>query len=331
MRRAFAALVLAAALAPASASAVGDPVTARASVDTQSITVGDPILLTVRVEADRGYTVVDPGVARTLGALEVLETLPAQQTGGPAGLTRLAFRYRLTAFSLGELAVPAIDVVYAGPGGARGVARTAEIPLEVASVLRPGEDYAEIKPLRPQLALGGGLPYAIARGASAAGAVVVASLGLVMLGRVLVRRRRAPDRADVRAPGAPADRSLEALGVLEKAGLPEEGRFEEHYERLGGALRDYLAARHGLAARGRTAAELRRDMERAGLERSQAAFVFEVLREGELVRFRHTPPSPRRANEVARAALDFLRRAALADEYARVGRTPVAGAPAGRR
>lgn len=330
MRRAFAALVLAAALAPAPASAVGDPVTARASVDRQSITVGDPILLTVRVEADRGYTVVDPGVARTLGALEVLETLPAQQTGGPAGLTRLAFRYRLTAFSLGELAVPAIDVVYAGPGGARGVARTAEIPLEVASVLRPGENYAEIKPLRPQLAVGGGLPYAIARGVSAAGAVVVASLSLVALGR-LVRRRRAQDRADVRAPGAPADRSLEALAVLAKAGLPEEGRFEEHYERLGGALRDYLAARHGLAARGRTAAELRRDMERAGLERSQAAFVFEVLREGELVRFRHTPPSPRRANEVARAALDFLRRAALADEYARVGRTPVVGAPAGRR
>lgn len=296
-----------------SAAAAAEPVTARASLDRQTITIGDPVLLTVRVEAERGWTVVDPGVTRTLGAFEVLETLPAQQTDGPAGLVRLAFRYRITAFSVGEGVVPPIGVLYQGADGTRGVAPTAEIAVAVLSILKEGETFGDLKPLRPQLVLGGGLAYQVARGLTAVGGGAVAVGALVVLVRRVRRRRRLAPLAV--SPAAAADRSFQTLTVLAKAGLAESGRFEEHYERLGGAIRDYLHARHGLAAHERTAAELRRDMEAAGMERMQAAFLFDLLREGEIVRFRHTPPSPRRANEVVGSALDFLKRAAVSDEY----------------
>ncbi|MSQ37464.1 MAG: hypothetical protein EXR61_04025 [Chloroflexi bacterium] len=307
------AVVVAATVSSAAAAAL--PVTARAALDRQTITIGDPVLLTVRVEAERGWTVVDPGVTRTLGAFEVLETLPAQQTDGPAGLVRLSFRYRVTAFRVGEGVVPPIGVLYQGPDGARGVAPTAEIAVAVLSVLKEGETFGDLKPLRPQIVLGGGLAYQIARGLTAVGAGVVAVGALVVLLRRVRRRSRIGLAPLAVSPAFAADRSVQTLTVLAKAGLAESGRFEEHYERLGGAIRDYLHARHGLAAHERTAAELRRDMEGVGMERMQAAFLFDLLRESEIVRFRHTPPSPRRANEVVGSALDFLKRAAVSDEY----------------
>jgi len=60
---------------------------------------------------------------------------------------------------------------------------------------------------------------------------------------------------------------------------------------------------------------MRDALERAGLERTQAAAIYELLREGDEVRFRHATPYPAHAQNAVRSALEVVRRAASAEEY----------------
>lgn len=308
LRSAAVTLLTLAALAGVVAAAEG--VTATAAVDRTTITLGDPVQLTVVVEAAPGYQVDDPILPATLGALEVLETQAAQLLALPSGATRLAFRYRVTAFALGEHEIPSIDVPYAGPAGQRGVARTAPLAIAVESVVRPVDDTSDIKPLKPQLVLPGTQPLA-ARAAMAGAAVVAVAIPALVVFRLMRRRERAA-LAETRA--APGQRALEELQRLAELRLPEQGRAAEHYELMAACVRRYALERFGLSP-GRTARELRGELVRAGVDRDTVALIFDVLREGEVVRYRKHVPYPAHARNALRACLEVMAKAAKAEEY----------------
>src|SRR5439155_669343 len=82
---------------------------------------------------------------------EVLEAIPPQVTRIANGRTRYTFRYRVTAFRVGDLVFPPISVAYQSPAGVPGVAPTTEIPIVITSVIQPGEITDDIKPAKPQL------------------------------------------------------------------------------------------------------------------------------------------------------------------------------------
>ena len=152
MRALVIAAVMSLACAAFGSAALADaPVSASATFDKRGITIGDPIALTLVIEADAGYAVSDSGVGRTMGEFEILEALPPQLTKIANGRTRYTFRYKVTAFRVGDLVFPAIGVTYQGPGGAIGVAPTAEIPIVITTVVQPGESTDDIKPWKPQL------------------------------------------------------------------------------------------------------------------------------------------------------------------------------------
>src|SRR4029079_9897925 len=113
---------------------------------------------------------------------------------------------------------------------------------------------------------------------------------------------------------APVQRALSELDKLAALRLPEQGKTAEHYDLLTASLRPYAVERFGVQA-GRTRREGSDALERAGLERTQAAAIYEILREGDEVRFRHSVPYPAHAQNAVRAALDVIRRAASAEEY----------------
>src|SRR5205823_1787586 len=195
---ALAALLL---LAMGQLAAAEAPVSVAATVDKRGITIGDPIGLTLVVETDSGYQITDTGVGRVIGEFEVLQTQQPQLTRIQNGRTRYTFRYRITAFRVGDLVFPQINVAYQAPDGTVGVAPTAELNR-------------------------------------------VATLG-----------------------------------------LPEKGRYAEHYALVGRTLRFYVRDRFGLAATERTPKELREDMLRAGIDRTEIATIYEILRDGDVARF----------------------------------------------
>src|SRR5206468_5572349 len=126
-------------LAFASTAAADGPVSAAATVDKRGITIGDPISLVLVVEVDAGYKISDSGVGRTMGEFEVLEAIPPQVTRIANGRTRYTFRYRITAFRVGDLVFPQINVAYQSSAGEPGVVPTAEIPVVITSVIQLGE------------------------------------------------------------------------------------------------------------------------------------------------------------------------------------------------
>ena len=303
-------------LALGSVAAADDPISVAATVDKRGITIGDPITLALVVEANVGYQVTDSGVGRTMDEFEVLEAFPAQVTRIANNRTRYTFRYRVTAFRVGDLVFPQIHVAYQGPGGVPGVVPTAEIPILVTSVIQPGEATDDIKPAKPQLRLPTAAPQIPQLAIQVALAVVVlAMLALIVrqTRRVAARRPKEAEMDEVLL--TPAQRAMAELNRVASLRLPEKGRYAEHYALLSKALRAYVGDRFGLSANERTPRELREDMLRAGIDRTEIATIYEILREGESARFHQAVSYPARAQHAVRSALDAMRRAAVAEQY----------------
>lgn len=287
------------------------PVTVTSAIDRAVVTAGDPILLSVSVDLETGWQVSDPGVPRALGGFEIIGTEPAVQTRLAGGVTRLVFRYRISAYAVGDHTVPPVAVAVSGPAGAAGTISTEPHTVRVQSVVLPGEDASDIKPLKPQLSVPGLLATELARWAFAAlGALAV--LGLVASVLWALRKRRVPTADGL----TPAQRALAELEQLAAQGLPDKGRYSEHYERMADVLRRYLAEQYRLPARERTPRELRAEMERAGVEPQQRALIFELLGEAETVRFHTGRTYPAHARNALGSALETMKRAAAAEQYA---------------
>jgi oxygen tolerance protein BatD len=303
-------------LALASAAEADGPVSVAATVDKRGITIGDPIALTLVVEVDTGYRITDSGVGRMMQEFEVLEARVPQVTKITNGRTRYTFRYRITAFRVGNLVFPPISLAYQSPAGEPGVVPTAEIPILVTSVIRPGEATDDIKPVKPQLRLPTAAPLIPQIAIQVALAVVVlAMLALIIRQTRRAAARRATDAEMDEGLLTPAQRAMAELNRVASLGLPEKGRYAEHYALLSKALRAYVRDRFGLSANERTPRELREDMLRAGIDRTEIATIYDILREGESARFHQAVSYPARAQHAARSALDAMRRAAVAEQY----------------
>jgi hypothetical protein len=292
------------------------PVSVAATIDKRGITIGDPISLAVVVEVDSGYRITDSGVGRTMGEFEVLDSVPPQVTRIANGRTRYTFRYRITAFRVGDLVFPQISLAYQAPSGEPGVAPTAEIPIVVTSVIRQAEATDDIKPAKPQLRLPTATPQIPQLAIQAALALVVlAMLALIIRQTRRIAGRRGTDRDIEEGLLTPAQRAMAELNRVASLRLPEKGRYAEHYALLSQALRAYVRDRFGLSANERTPRELREDMLRAGIDRTEIATIYEILREGESARFHQAISYPARAQHAVRSALDAMRRAAVAEQY----------------
>jgi len=261
-------------------AAADGPVNVAATVDKRGITIGDPIALSVVIELDAGYQITDSGVGRTMGEFEVLEATPAQVTRISNGRTRYTFRYRITAFRVGNLVFPQVNVAYQSPAGEPGVVPTAEIPVVVTSVIQPGEATDDIKPAKPQLRLPTAAPQIPQAAIQAALAVVVLAMLAVIVWQARRRAGRRPADTEGDVLLTPAQRAMAELNRVASLGLPEKGRYAEHYALVSKALRAYVRDRFGLSANERTPRELREDMLRAGVDRTEIATIYEILREG---------------------------------------------------
>jgi hypothetical protein len=311
LKKVIVAVLLGLPLVLSGAAAAADPVNAAATLDRTTITVGDPAFLTVYADAEAGHQVGEPTLSHTLGDIEVLEVLPSGRQSRSGGISRWTFRYRITAWIVGDISVPPIAIPYDGPNGVSGVAMTSPLVLHVATVIRDGEDTSDIKPLKPQLDLPEALGAKLARIALGVGAAAAfTALAGVIFWMLLRRRVRVTPEEKL----TPVQRALRELDALAEQRLPEKGKTAEHYELLTASLRKYAVQRFGIEP-GRTSRELRAALERAGVDRTQAAAIYDILREGDEVRFRHAIPYPAHAQNAVRAALEVVRRAATAEEY----------------
>jgi hypothetical protein len=290
----FAALLL---IAPAVAEAQrGDGGTrvsygVRASADT--VRIGDPFTISVRVRTPPGATIEFPAGPDSTSAVQLIDPRSIRTTLDTAALDQTA-TYRLAAWDVGRQPIVLGDVVVRGAGADQ------HIPLGrpsifVRSVLPADSSLRVPKPARPLI------DQSMPRWWLWALIAAAAILAMLLLWWWLRRRRRtaAPPVED---PLTVAEREFARVEALRLIEAGERGR---HVALMVDVLRDYLAARYPAAPLSLTSGELTRALHRdptVPLER-----LSRLLDEADLIKFARRPVARDRATELGRECRALVR------------------------
>ena len=262
----------------------------RTEVDTTRMTVGDRIVLTISVDHPTDATVQWPDSV-SAGPFEVVEAraTPARSGDGRA-VSSLALT--LTAFELGELEIPSLEVAVVGPGDAVEALQTDRFGIEVVSVgVDEGGDIREIRG-----------PFAIPAGPLRILLTLLLILVPALLVYLLYRRRRRgaePEAMGVRGPPPrPAhELALEALSALEASGMLERGEVKEFHIEVSDILRVYVERRFRVDALEMTTREVLDGLEGVGVDDELRDALRRFLEHCDLVKFAKVRPAERASRE----------------------------------
>ncbi len=256
------------ATAPATQRAPSQPITRTAKNGPLSVTVtadrdrtagGEPIKLTVRVEAEKGVTVQVPLIESELGHFEVTDTT---QTEPPCGAFNdcAEWEYKLVCVMPGVGTIPALPFVFEDPrekaDGSTAVYR-GQLLVESIEIMVDAS-LADVKgAIRVTLPFESRLLWWIV------GTVGFVAL-VALIARMVVKKGRPSIEARPVPPPEPAHLwALRELDRLEAEKLVERGLVQDYYYRVNGLLRGYIERRFGLMAGEQTSEEFVRELQSA--------------------------------------------------------------------
>jgi hypothetical protein len=243
------------------------------TVAPDTVRVGDPFVVTVRVRAPLGASIEFPQAPDSGGAVEPLDPVQITSNADSVAIDQTA-TYRLAAWRVGRFAVTFDDVVVRQDIGSRRV-EISNVAITVASVLP--DDGSAIEPKPPRAVFTFGLPWWVY---ALAGLVAMAILALLWW--LWRRRRRKPPSRE--APFAAAEREFDRVEAL---GLLAAGERARYVALMTEVLRDYLASVVPEASVSQTTNELGGAMRRAGI--GIYARTSALLSEVDLVKFARRP------------------------------------------
>jgi hypothetical protein len=281
------------------------------SIRPETVTVGDPFTVGIRIRAPRGSVIAFPTGPDSGGPVELLDPLivaPFSADSAVSDAVDQVARYRMAAWETGPLSFDLGAARVQTPGGVVQMP-VGELVVMVQSVLPADTTLRVPKPARD--IFGPVVPWWWPWLPILVAAAVVGGL----LWWWWRRRRRRLAAQPAIDPYDLAEREfarIEALGLLEAG---ERGRFVALMVEV---LRDYLAARVATAHPSLTSTELLEVMRRAsGVPVDRLT---PVLSETDLIKFAKRPVSAERAREIgreARAIVQALGRAETAQPAAK--------------
>jgi hypothetical protein len=201
-----------------------------ASVVPETVTVGQPFSVRIRVRAPKFATIHFPSVPDTADAIEAVDPRAMEDAGDDEMIDRTAV-YRLVAWDVGAR-TPHFGVVTVGEGGAD---QTYAVTLPAVTVksLLPADSAQRIpKDARAPIAPPGVLWKFILLGT-----LLLAALAWYWLRRSKRRATRQPPELE------PFAAAVSSFGALDALGLPAAGEPGRHVIASVDVLRGYLARR----------------------------------------------------------------------------------------
>jgi hypothetical protein len=217
------------------------------SVAPETVTVGEPFTVRIRVRAPKFATIHFPAVPDTADAIEAVDPRAMEDAGDAELIDRTAI-YRLVAWDVGRH-TPRFANVFVGTGGADQQYAVALPPVTVRSLLPADSAQRVPKDARDPVAPPGALWQLLLLAA-----LLVAGIAWFWRHR---RRRRAAAAPREPEPFSAATASFEALYAL---GLPAAGESGRHVIASVDVLRGYLARRFPDMRESLTAQEIERAM-----------------------------------------------------------------------
>jgi len=270
------------------------PVQAGAVVDRDSVTVGDVVMLMVRVRAPRGATVNFPSAVDSLGPVQSLEPPTVRDGSDTLDYTDRVATYRLAAWDVGTLPIRLGEVLVQTDDDERRVQLT--LPsLIVRSVLPADTTLRVPKPARPLLPVRTPIPWWW---------WLLAALAIIAIGLGIWwwRRRRA---GELPPPGDPYGDAEHEFDRIEKLRLVEAGEPGRHAALMTDVVRRYLAARLEHASLALTSGELLAAVRGASgvpYERLQR-----LLGAVDPIKFARAPVTPNDARKLGNEAREIVR------------------------
>ncbi|HEX7123350.1 MAG TPA: hypothetical protein VF178_13325, partial [Gemmatimonadaceae bacterium] len=192
-------------------------------VEPDTVTVGTPFVITVRVRAPRSAVIEFPSTPDSSRAFEALDPVRVVPSPDTTVVEQTAY-YRVAAWDVGAFTVTFPDIVVREAIGERRI-RIANANVFVASVLPPDSSLREPKPARDVFRFG--LPWWFWA------LVALAVAGILALLWWLWSRRRRPEQAV-----DPYDAALRAFNHVESLGLVAAGERARHVVLMVEVLRD---------------------------------------------------------------------------------------------
>jgi hypothetical protein len=242
------------------------PVKATVSLSPKKPRLGDPLTLTLTVDAQHLVRVEMPPFGEALGRFSIVNFTPRSETAAD-GSTRYIQRYVLDAPMSGRQRIPSLRVEFTdgrpGQNADAGADKkdsdaprellTEELAIDIASVLPSGEVQNELKGLRGPLPL----EVSIAQSRWLRFALPPLLLILGIGGWLMVRRLR--QRARLRVRVSAYDAAMQRLGGLERRGWPKSDEADPWYVELSDIVRRYIEDRYGVRAPELTTEEFLRE------------------------------------------------------------------------
>lgn len=291
---------LSAAVAPAVARAqAAFDVKAGAVVAPDTVRIGDPFYVRLRVQAPPGARIEFPTGPDTAGAVLALDPVALSSGGDSTRATDQTATYRVAAWDVGNQGVALGEVVVRVGGDERHVA-VQPLRVFVRSVLPADTTLRVPKPARP--------PFPYAKLVWWPWAVLAAAIVLLLVAWWLWRRRTRRTVAVV--PVDPYERARQELDRIDGLNLVEAGERGRYVALVVEVAREYLATRYPATSLAMTSSELLRAVRgERFVPRDRLA---RLLEEADLVKFARRPLSAERARELGREARGVIEEEHLA-------------------
>jgi hypothetical protein len=266
------------------ARAFSQDVTVTASIDSQSIAIGDWIRYSVEVKHPVGVNVALPSYKDTLGSFDIVQQDSLVKTESN-GIVHLQKKFVITKFDAGtHYIAPFVVQYHDGAGNIHSVQSNA-IPVEVRGV--EVDTTQAIRDVKPPLAV----PISaeeIALYAALALALGAAGYGIYYY---MKRKKKIGGLVEEEQPNIPPHvLALLQLDKLEEQGLWQKGEMKLFYSEATEIIRRYFELRYGILALEMTTGEVMDQLKKFSLPDDTFSKIERFLSDADLVKFAKYQP-----------------------------------------
>ena len=276
------------------------PVEVKAQVDKATATTGDLICYTLSAHSEPQIAVEIPEMGSQIAGLRIVdvgEEGPIERDG-----RKITEKwYQLKADLVGSYIIPGAVFSYKDENGEKKELKTAQIFIEVKSVIEDRESAKDIRDIKSLAAIK--RDYTLIIGLSVTGLLLLA---LIIGGIYFYRTKYQKTKV---LPLRPAhELALEELDRLQKEGLITRGVYKEHYFKLSEVFRRYLERRFHFQAVEKTTEEILPEiLNLKGFDERVKSGAKEFLSHTDLVKFAKYIPVTEEVNREYREAVNFIK------------------------
>ncbi|MBI2430096.1 MAG: hypothetical protein HYV29_15115 [Ignavibacteriales bacterium] len=255
-----------------------------ASIDSQSIAIGDWIRYSVEIKHPSVLQVTIPSYRDTLGSFDIVQQDSIVKTESN-GIVQWEKKFVITKFDAGSHYIPPFAVQYKDDAGKIRTAQSNSIPVEVRGI--EVDTSQAIRDVKPQLSL----PITaeeIAMYAAIALALAAAGYGIYYY---VKRRAKKVNAVEEEKPNIPAHvLALMQLDELQAKGLWQKGETKIFYSEATEIIRRYFEHRYGILALEMTTGEVMDQLKRYEISKNIFSEIESFLSDADLVKFAKYQP-----------------------------------------